>query len=74
MASAISARAGATVRKDLPELIVDKKTGKEYVRGNFLGKGVFAKCYELTDKATNTVYAGKVVPKALLKPPPRKKR
>ncbi|KAL3199361.1 hypothetical protein MRX96_014011 [Rhipicephalus microplus] len=66
MASAIPTRAGATAPKDLPDLVVDKKGKKEYVRGKFLGKGGFAKCYELTDKATNVVYAGKVVSKALL--------
>lgn len=31
-----------------------------------MGKGAFAKCYEFLDKETNLVYAGKVVPKALL--------
>lgn len=66
MASAIPTRTGTTASKDLPDLVVDKKLKKEYVRGKFLGKGGFAKCYELTDKATNTVYAGKVVSKALL--------
>merc|ERR1711887_466795 len=37
-----------------------------YKRGKFLGKGGFAKCYELTDIATNEVFAGKIVPKSLL--------
>jgi len=31
-----------------------------------LGKGGFARCYELTDESTKTVYAGKVVAKVLL--------
>lgn len=66
MASAIPTRTGPAVTKDLPEIVLDKKSKKEYVRGKFLGKGGFAKCYELTDKATNTIYAGKVVSKALL--------
>ncbi|XP_075528543.1 serine/threonine-protein kinase polo [Dermacentor variabilis] len=66
MASAIPTRTVPTVTKDLPDIVVDKKGKKEYVRGKFLGKGGFAKCYELTDKATNTIYAGKVVSKALL--------
>ncbi|KAL3200853.1 hypothetical protein MRX96_013120 [Rhipicephalus microplus] len=69
MASAIPTKAGTTVQKGLPDLIVDKTTRREYVRGNFLGKGGFAKCYEFTDRATNIVYAGKVVSKAhLVKP------
>ncbi|KAL1421227.1 hypothetical protein MTO96_023205 [Rhipicephalus appendiculatus] len=66
MASAIPAGTGTTLQKHLPDLIVDKKTKKEYIRGQFLGKGGFAKCYELTDKASDVVYAGKVVSKALL--------
>uniref|UniRef100_A0A131Z160 Serine/threonine-protein kinase PLK n=1 Tax=Rhipicephalus appendiculatus TaxID=34631 RepID=A0A131Z160_RHIAP len=75
MASAIPTRgAGTTFQKDLPDLVVDKKTRKEYVRGNFLGKGGFAKCYELTDKATKIVYAGKVVSKALLIKPHQKEK
>nr|XP_037276461.1 serine/threonine-protein kinase PLK1-like [Rhipicephalus microplus] len=66
MASAIPTKAGTTVQKGLPDLIIDKITSREYVRGNFLGKGGFAKCYEFTDRATNIVYAGKVVSKAHL--------
>ncbi|KAH7961957.1 hypothetical protein HPB52_013740 [Rhipicephalus sanguineus] len=38
------------------------------------GRGGFAKCYELTDKATNVVYAGKVVSKALLLKPHQKEK
>ncbi|KAH6941127.1 hypothetical protein HPB50_014290 [Hyalomma asiaticum] len=38
MASAIPTRTGTTASKDLPDLVVDKKLKKEYVRGKFLGK------------------------------------
>ncbi|KAH7961958.1 hypothetical protein HPB52_013741 [Rhipicephalus sanguineus] len=38
MASAIPTRTGITPQNDLPDLVVDKKTKKEYVRGRFLGK------------------------------------
>lgn len=55
-----------TVTRDVPDVVVDRKTKKKYAKGRFLGKGGFAKCYELTDMDTNVVYAGKVVPKALL--------
>ncbi|XP_061840443.1 serine/threonine-protein kinase PLK1-like, partial [Nerophis lumbriciformis] len=32
----------------------------------FLGKGGFAKCYEITDVETKQVFAGKIVPKSLI--------
>jgi polo-like kinase 1 len=34
-----------------------------YIRGRFLGKGGFAKCYEMTDARTQRVYAGKIIDK-----------
>lgn len=44
------------------------------MRGRFLGKGGFAKCYEITDMDTKEVFAGKVVPKSMiLKPHQREK-
>lgn len=39
---------------------------KKYARGRFLGKGGFAKCYEITDMETKQVFAGKIVPKSLI--------
>jgi len=55
------------VRKDtIPEVLTDPGTGKRYLRGRFLGKGGFAKCYELTDMDTKAIWAGKIVPKSLL--------
>ncbi|KAF6005095.1 Serine/threonine-protein kinase plk1 [Cyanidiococcus yangmingshanensis] len=35
-----------------------------YIRGRFLGKGGFAKCYEMTDARTQRVYAGKIIDKS----------
>ncbi|CAL8078945.1 unnamed protein product [Calicophoron daubneyi] len=52
--------------KEPPEVVIDGKTKKRYTRGRFLGKGGFAKCYELTDQETHEVFAGKVVPKSAL--------
>nr|CAH8823530.1 unnamed protein product [Trichobilharzia regenti] len=52
--------------KDPPEIIVDATRRREFVRGRFLGKGGFAKCYELTDKKTGEKFAGKVINKAAL--------
>lgn len=57
------------IPKEDPELadeILDKTTGIKYKRGRFLGKGGFAKCYEMTNMETKVLYAGKIVPKSLL--------
>jgi polo-like kinase 1 len=40
---------------------------KRYVKGKFLGKGGFAKCYELADSDPNKMDAVKIIPKAMLK-------
>ncbi|XP_076471497.1 serine/threonine-protein kinase PLK1-like isoform X2 [Babylonia areolata] len=50
----------------IPDVIVDPSSGKQYMKGRFLGKGGFAKCYELTDADTKEIFAGKIVPKSLL--------
>jgi polo-like kinase 1 len=52
--------------KEIPEVITDPSTKRTYERGKFLGKGGFAKCYELKDKATGDIVAGKIVPKSML--------
>ncbi|ESP04695.1 hypothetical protein LOTGIDRAFT_223730 [Lottia gigantea] len=59
----------SSARKDeveIPDIVEDPSTGNRYMKGRYLGKGGFAKCYELTDMVTKTIYAGKVVPKSLL--------
>lgn len=43
-------------------VIYDSTTNTTYVRGKILGKGGFAKCYEMIDLSTNIVYAGKIIP------------
>ncbi|GMS95778.1 hypothetical protein PENTCL1PPCAC_17953, partial [Pristionchus entomophagus] len=52
--------------KEVPLLVHDKNQTKNYARGRFLGKGGFARCYELNDSNTGAVVAGKVVSKQLL--------
>ncbi|CAB1441904.1 unnamed protein product [Pleuronectes platessa] len=52
--------------KEIPDVLVDPRTMKRYTRGRFLGKGGFAKCYEITDMETKEVFAGKIVPKSLI--------
>ncbi|KAF7257619.1 hypothetical protein EG68_05018 [Paragonimus skrjabini miyazakii] len=56
----------ASKHKEPPEVVVDGKNKKTYTRGKFLGKGGFAKCYELIDQLTKEKFAGKVVPKSAL--------
>lgn len=52
--------------KEIPDVLVDPRTKRRYARGRFLGKGGFAKCYEITDMETKQVFAGKIVPKSLI--------
>jgi len=52
-------------KKEIPEIIIDPSSNKKYVRGKFLGKGGFARCYELTDPSKE-ILAGKIVSKSLL--------
>ncbi|CAG5928736.1 unnamed protein product [Menidia menidia] len=52
--------------KEIPDILVDPRTMRRYTRGRFLGKGGFAKCYEITDVETKQVFAGKIVPKSLI--------
>ncbi|XP_076450747.1 serine/threonine-protein kinase PLK1-like [Babylonia areolata] len=53
-------------RDIIPDVITDPSSGKRYAKGRFLGKGGFAKCYELTDLDTKEIFAGKIVSKSLL--------
>ncbi|CAH1787426.1 unnamed protein product [Owenia fusiformis] len=52
--------------REIPDVVVDPSTRKRYMKGRFLGKGGFAKCYELTDMVTKEIWAGKIVSKSLL--------
>ncbi|VDO18223.1 unnamed protein product [Brugia timori] len=54
------------VLKEVPDVVVNAVTGATYKKGRFLGKGGFARCYELTDIKDQRFYAGKVVSKLLL--------
>lgn len=52
--------------KEVPDIIVDPNSKRRYERGKFLGKGGFARCYELKDMTTGELMAGKIVPKSML--------
>lgn len=43
--------------------IHDSKTGLVYAKGKLLGKGGFAKCYEMKDLKNQKIYAGKIMSK-----------
>uniref|UniRef100_A0A0N5A7B3 Serine/threonine-protein kinase PLK n=1 Tax=Parastrongyloides trichosuri TaxID=131310 RepID=A0A0N5A7B3_PARTI len=49
--------------KDVPLKIVNSKTSTSYNRGSFLGKGGFARCYELIDTINKEKFAVKVIAK-----------
>ncbi|XP_074866735.1 LOW QUALITY PROTEIN: serine/threonine-protein kinase PLK1 [Carettochelys insculpta] len=68
------AGAGAAAAKEIPKVLVDPRTRRSYMRGRFLGKGGFAKCYEITDLESQGVFAGKIVPKSLLAKPHQKEK
>ncbi|XP_066915213.1 serine/threonine-protein kinase PLK1-like isoform X4 [Clytia hemisphaerica] len=56
----------------LPEVgqyVYDSKTGKKYLRGKLMGKGGFARCYEVTDIQTDKKYACKAIAKARIAKP-----
>ena len=40
---------------------------REYKKGRFLGKGGFAKCYELICKDNNKIFAAKMIAKSSIK-------
>eukprot|EP00418_Pyrodinium_bahamense_P091622 CAMPEP_0179048540 /NCGR_PEP_ID=MMETSP0796-20121207/19761_1 /TAXON_ID=73915 /ORGANISM="Pyrodinium bahamense, Strain pbaha01" /LENGTH=1031 /DNA_ID=CAMNT_0020745011 /DNA_START=33 /DNA_END=3129 /DNA_ORIENTATION=- len=56
----IEDRSGARRKHGLPT---------RYTKGRFLGKGGFAKCYEVQDMETREIYAAKIVAKASIAKP-----
>ncbi|CAH1402471.1 unnamed protein product [Nezara viridula] len=52
--------------KPIPDIVFDSNSKTTYKKGQFLGKGGFAKCYELREVTTNGIFAGKIVSKRLL--------
>lgn len=67
MMSSRAKNPGDAAAAEIPDIVVDPtRSAKRYERGRFLGKGGFAKCYELKDLTTGEIFAGKIVPKSLL--------
>ncbi|XP_072463449.1 serine/threonine-protein kinase PLK1 [Notamacropus eugenii] len=69
-----TATAPPAAAPDIPEVLVDPRSRRSYLRGRFLGKGGFAKCFELSDLQSKEVFAGKIVPKSLLLKPHQKEK
>lgn len=59
---------------EISRIIVDPTTGKRYCRGKVLGKGGFAKCYEMTDLTNNKVYAAKIIPHSRVAKPHQREK
>ncbi|CAL1614778.1 unnamed protein product [Knipowitschia caucasica] len=59
---------------DMARIITDSAAGKCYCRGKVLGKGGFAKCYELTDLSTSKVYAAKIIPHSRVSKPHQREK
>ncbi|XP_029474132.1 serine/threonine-protein kinase PLK3 isoform X2 [Rhinatrema bivittatum] len=49
--------------------VIDPGTGRVYCKGRFLGKGGFARCYEMTEASSNRTYAVKVIPHSRVSKP-----
>ncbi|XP_030049018.1 serine/threonine-protein kinase PLK2 [Microcaecilia unicolor] len=62
------------VATEVSRIITDPNTGKRYCRGRVLGKGGFAKCYEMTDLTTNKVYAVKIIPHSRVAKPHQREK
>ncbi|XP_018416040.1 PREDICTED: serine/threonine-protein kinase PLK2 [Nanorana parkeri] len=59
---------------EVSRIITDPGTGKRYCRGKVLGKGGFAKCYEMTDLTTNKIYAAKIIPHSRVSKPHQREK
>ncbi|KAJ6669888.1 hypothetical protein lerEdw1_000437 [Lerista edwardsae] len=59
---------------EVSRIITDPTTGRRYCRGKVLGKGGFAKCYEMTDLITNKVYAAKIIPHSRVAKPHQREK
>lgn len=55
-------------------IIYDSTTDTTYLRGRLLGKGGFARCYELLDLNSNKIYAGKIIAKTRISKPHQRQK
>ncbi|XP_042318762.1 serine/threonine-protein kinase PLK3 [Sceloporus undulatus] len=55
-------------------IIRDPVSGRTYSKGRLLGKGGFARCYEVTDLSSNKTYAVKVIPHSRVAKPHQREK
>nr|XP_056700024.1 serine/threonine-protein kinase PLK3 [Euleptes europaea] len=55
-------------------VITDPVTGRTYSKGRLLGKGGFARCYEMTDLSSGRTYAVKVIPHSRVAKPHQREK
>ncbi|XP_069498450.1 serine/threonine-protein kinase PLK3 [Ambystoma mexicanum] len=55
-------------------IISDPRSGRSYCKGRLLGKGGFARCYEMTDVTSNKTYAVKVIPHSRVAKPHQREK
>ncbi|KAG9273620.1 serine/threonine-protein kinase PLK3 [Astyanax mexicanus] len=61
-------------KPELAQVVVDPKSGRSYTKGKLLGKGGFARCYEMTDLASSRMYAVKVIPQSRVSKPHQREK
>ncbi|MEQ2213247.1 hypothetical protein XENOCAPTIV_011806 [Xenoophorus captivus] len=61
-------------KPELAQVVTDPKTGRSYSKGKLLGKGGFARCYEMTDLSNNKMYAVKVIPQSRVSKPHQREK
>ncbi|XP_036206013.1 serine/threonine-protein kinase PLK3 isoform X5 [Myotis myotis] len=59
---------------DPGRLITDPGSGRTYFKGRLLGKGGFARCYEVTDTETGSAYAVKVISQSRITKPHQREK
>uniref|UniRef100_A0A674P0M0 Serine/threonine-protein kinase PLK n=1 Tax=Takifugu rubripes TaxID=31033 RepID=A0A674P0M0_TAKRU len=61
-------------KAELAPVVSDSMTGRSYSKGKLLGKGGFARCYEMTDLSNNHMYAVKVIPQSRVSKPHQREK
>ncbi|RVE61681.1 hypothetical protein OJAV_G00174880 [Oryzias javanicus] len=61
-------------KPELAQVVTDSRTGRSYSKGKLLGKGGFARCYEMTDLSSNKMYAVKVIPQSRVSKPHQREK
>ncbi|XP_019727202.1 serine/threonine-protein kinase PLK3 [Hippocampus comes] len=77
-AGAPGAKAGRSksesAKPELAQVVTDVRTGRSYSKGKLLGKGGFARCYEMTDLSNNKMFAVKVIPQSRVSKPHQREK